>query len=85
MSTLGIMGKSSEALLLMLHELEVDKTAQKQIIRKTMNMAIRCSYYVFCGRNKAWNNPDLLDSCYNFLFCIVVADYIVLLNNCVVL
>ena len=61
MSTLGIMGKSSESLFLMLDELKFDKTVQKHIIRKTMNIAIRCSYYVFCRRNKAWNNPDLLD------------------------
>ena len=61
MSTLGIMGKSSESLFLMLDELKFDKTAQKHIIRKTMNISIRCSYYIFCRRNKAWNNPDFLD------------------------
>ena len=61
MSTLGIMGRSSESLFLMLDDLKFDKTVQKHIIRKTMNIAIRCSYYVFCRRNKAWNNPDLLD------------------------
>ena len=52
---------SSESLFLMLDDLKFDKTAQKHIIRKMMNIAIRCSYYVFCRRNKAWNNPDLLD------------------------
>ena len=90
MSTLGIMGKSSESLFLMLDELKFDKTVQKHIIRKTMNIAIRCSYYVFCRRNKVWNNPDLLDFwffCINlfrllffffFLFCVAVVDYIIL-------
>ena len=61
MSTLGIMGRSSESLLLMLEDLKLDKNAQKHIIRKIINIAIRCSYYVFCRRNKSWTNPDLLD------------------------
>ena len=86
MSTLGIMGRSSESLFLMLDDLKFDKTVQKHIIRKTMNIAIRCSYYVFCRRNKAWNNPDLLDfwfiSYYTFSIvfslCVAVVDYIIL-------
>ena len=55
------MGRSSESLLLMLEDLKLDKNAQKHIIRKIINIAIRCSYYVFCRRNKSWTNPDLLD------------------------
>ena len=61
MSTLGIMGRSSESLLLMLEDLKLDKNAQKHIVRKIINIAIRCSYYDFCHRNKPWTNPDLLD------------------------
>ena len=44
MSTLGIVGKSSESLLLMLDDFKLDKTAQKHVIKKVMNIAIRCSY-----------------------------------------
>ena len=61
MSTLGIMGKSSESLLLMFDDLKLEKTAQKYILKKVMNIAIRCSYYMFCRRNKPWTNPDLMD------------------------
>ena len=53
MSTLGIMGKSSESLLLMFDGLKLDKTPQKHVIKKVMNIAIRC--------NKPWTNSDLMD------------------------
>ena len=43
MSTIGIMGKSSESLLLMLDDLNLDKPTQKYLIRKVMNIAIRCT------------------------------------------
>ena len=59
----------------MLEDLKLDKNAQKHIIRKIINVAIRCSYYVFCRRNKSWTNHDLLDflftsylSLHSFLF-----------------
>ena len=61
MSAIGIMGKSSESLLLMLDELNLDKPTQNYLIRKVMNIAITCTYYIFCCRNKPWSNPDLLD------------------------
>ena len=61
MSTLGILGKSSDSLLAFLEDLKFDKPTSKYIIMKRMNIAIRCSYYVFCLRNKPWTNPDLLD------------------------
>ena len=46
------MGKSSESLLLMLDDLNLDKPTQNYDIRKVMNIAIRCTYYIFCRRNK---------------------------------
>ena len=52
MSTIGIIGNSSESLLLVLDDLNLDKPAQNSVIRKVMNIAIRCTYYVFCRRNK---------------------------------
>ena len=61
MSTIGIMGKSSESLLLMLDDLNLDKPTQNYLIRKVMNIAIRCTYYIFCCCNKPWSNPNLLD------------------------
>ena len=61
MSAIDIMGKSSESLLLMLDDLNLDKPTQNYLIRKVMNIAIRCTYYIFCCQNKPWSNPDLLD------------------------
>ena len=61
MSTIGIMGKSSESLLLMLEDLNLDKPTQNYLIRKVMNIAIKCTYYIFCCRNKPCSNPNLLD------------------------
>ena len=61
MSALGLMGKSSDSLITMLDDLKFDKTASNIIIKKLMNIAIRCTYYVFSCRNKSWTNPELLD------------------------
>ena len=61
MSTIVIMGKSSESLLLMLDDQNLDKPTQNYVIRKVMNIAIRYTYYIFCCRNKPWNNPDVQD------------------------
>ena len=46
MSTIGIIGKSTESLLLMLDNLSLDKPTQNYAIRKVMNIAIRCTYYI---------------------------------------
>ena len=61
MSALGILGASCDSLLEMLKELYPDERIQRQMIRKTMNIAIRCIYFIFCCRNKAWTTPDLMD------------------------
>ena len=61
MSVLVTMGKSSESLITMLDDLKLDKTASNIIVKKLRNIAIHCTYYVFCCRNKSWKNPDLLD------------------------
>ena len=61
MSTLGLLGKSSDSLLLFLEDLKFDKPSSKYIIKKIMNISIRCSYYIFCLRNKPWTNPALLE------------------------
>ena len=61
MSTLGLLGKSSDSLLLFLEDLKFDKPSSQYIIKKIMNISIRCSYYIFCLRNKPWTNPALLE------------------------
>ena len=60
MGAIGAMGSSCTSFFSLLNDLGFDKTIQKRIIMKTMNVAIRSSYFIFCQRNKPWTNPDLL-------------------------
>ena len=61
MSALGIFGTSSDSFLHMLQDLHFDATVQKNIVMKASNIAIRCSYYIYCRRNKQWTCPDFLN------------------------
>ena len=62
----GILESSSDSMLGMMKELSIDNSTQKAIIKKIMNIAVRFTYYVFCRRNKAWTNPELLNFQLNF-------------------
>ena len=61
MSALGIFGTSSESFLSMLTDLHFDEKTKQHVMLKTMNISVRCSYYIFCRRNNNWANPALLD------------------------
>ena len=61
MGALGVMGASCDSFLSLLQDLSFDKVTQRRIIMKTINIAIRSTYYIFCQRNKPWNNPELLN------------------------
>ena len=60
MSALGIYGTSSDTFLQMLKDLNFNQNLTHQIIMKASNIAIRCTYYIYCRRNKQWSNPELL-------------------------
>ena len=60
MSAIGILGTSSEFFLSMLTDLQLDDKTKKNALLKTMKIAVRCTYYIFCRRNKSWTHPDLL-------------------------
>ena len=77
MSTLGLLSKSSESLLLFLEDLKFEKPSSKYIIKKVMKIAIRCSYYMFCLRNKPWTNPALLELL--SLLILIISFYLFLL------
>ena len=62
MSALGILGTSSESFLSMLTDLYFDEKTTKHALVKSMNIAIRCTFYIFCRRSKSWTNPELLNS-----------------------
>ena len=61
MGALGILESSSDSLLQMMKELGIDNSTQTVMSEKIMNIAVRCTYYVVCRRNKAWTNPELLN------------------------
>ena len=61
MSALGILGTSSESFLSMLTDFNFDEKTKNHALLKSMNIAIRCTYYIFCRRNKSWTNPELLN------------------------
>ena len=61
MGALGYLGTSSLNFYTMLEETGIDKAVQRDSTMKLINIAIRCSYYIFCRRNKEWTNPDLID------------------------
>ena len=59
-SALGVLNNESAAFLKMLEDVHLDKTHNKYLIKRIINIAIRSTYYIFCCRNKEWTKPDLL-------------------------
>ena len=57
---LGIYEASSDTILTMMNDLGIEKSVQKSIIKKIMDIAVRSTYYIFCRRNKTWTDPALL-------------------------
>ena len=60
-SSLGVFGESTNTLFDMLHDLKYDERRIKYVKKKIIATCIRTSYYIFCRRNKDWNNPELLN------------------------
>ena len=61
LGALGTIGSSSESFIDLLKSLSFDDKLQKHILSKLINITIRCTYYIFCSRNKPWIGPDFLD------------------------
>ena len=60
-SSLGVFGESTNTLFDMLRDLKYDEQRIKYVKKKIIATCIRTSYYIFCRRNKDWNNPELLN------------------------
>ena len=60
-SSLGVFCESTNTLFDMLHDLKYDEQRIKYVKKKIIATCIRTSYYIFCRRNKDWNNPELLN------------------------
>ncbi len=61
MSSLGIFAHECSTFLDMLENVGLDKNHQIFCVRTMMTTAIRSTYYIFCCRNKEWENPELLN------------------------
>ena len=60
MSSLGIYANSCLSFLKMCDSLSIDNQHKRFLISKLSTISIRTTYYIFCCREKPWNNPDLL-------------------------
>lgn len=60
MSCLGVFADESRSLFNMLDKLGVDQKQQDYCVKHMTTIAIRTTYYIFCRRNKEWENPELL-------------------------
>ena len=61
MGGLRIVGSSCDSFLSLLQDVNFDKLGQKRIVTKPINIAIKATYFIFCQRNKPWNNPEFLN------------------------
>jgi hypothetical protein len=59
-SSLGVFSHSSLDFTEMLKDIKFDEQCRKYYVRKIINICIRSSYYIFCKRNKEWDNPQLM-------------------------
>ena len=60
LSSLGVFSSQSSSFQDMMKEMNINDKHRYYIIKKMINITIRASYYIFCCRNKTWDNPDLM-------------------------
>ena len=59
-SVQGIFYSSSDSVMMMMDDLDFDNS-RNQVIKKIINLSVRCTYYIFYSRNKAWTSPELVE------------------------
>ena len=60
MGAIGIIGKDGKGLYIMLKNLELSSQEISFITNKITGHCIRSFYYLFCMKDKPWENPELL-------------------------
>ena len=58
---IGIFGKSCDSFINMLNDLNISKAQTSHICKSIANISARCTYYIFCRRNKDWKDVELLN------------------------
>ena len=56
-TTLGFVSKDVNRFRRLLRALDLN---EERIVKKCMEVALKATFYIYCRRNKPWNNPDLL-------------------------
>ena len=59
LGALGTVGSSSDSFIELLKAVDFDGKMRKAILSRIMNITIRCTYFIFCFRNKPWTIPKL--------------------------
>ena len=60
LGAIGIIGKDS-LIMTVMGNFDLSKETLNFIVNRTINVCIRTTYYIFCMRNKEWENPELLN------------------------
>ena len=60
MGATDIIGKDS-LIMTVMGNFDLSKETLNFIVNRTINVCIRTTYYIFCMRNKEWENPELLN------------------------
>ena len=60
MCSIGVFGKSCNSFLTMMSSIGIIEKSSTYIIKTAANIALRCSCYIFCCRNKQWTAQSLL-------------------------
>ena len=60
LGAIGIIGKDS-LIMTAMGNFDLSKETLNFIVNRTINVRIRTTYYIFCMRNKEWENPELLN------------------------
>ena len=55
-TTLGFVSKNINRFRRLLRALDLN---EERVVKKCMEVALRASFYIYCRRNKPWNNPNL--------------------------
>ena len=61
MGAIGIYGKSCSNFKGMFLGLGMNDNEANYMLRKVVNICVRTTYYIFCRRNKSWEDPELLE------------------------
>ena len=61
MGTLGMFGTRCDNFVAKLNEVGTTQGQKDYVLRSMTNIAIRCTYYMFCMRDKPWNYPAHLE------------------------